>query len=116
MTGYVKMDYLGRRRYLVSGGSRSDDVDMYWKKRSLFGTNDVTGMETSQFTIDVPLSGPSGSLDDTSLHPDEEELGSVLNVEDGSGASSNTFYSSIMVSGLIVVISAYVMSMRGVAA
>jgi len=102
VTGFVKLDYVGRR--LLNSEAVADSADSgdnMKKKRNLLNTNNLEG---AKFTMDVSLSG--SEIDE------EEEGGFLFDDETVSGAYSNMLYGSIIF-GLPVVVTAYVMSING---
>ena len=98
MTGFVKLDYVGVR--CLVGGSSS--VGTTNKMRSLLDNNN--GLEGARFTMNIPLS--------ESKRVNDEEVGSVFNVESSSGAYISMFHGNVM-SGLVKVVTAYTMKMNG---
>lgn len=84
VSGFVKMDYLGRRRgrRLLSGGEEEEDM-----KRSL---QEITG---SKFTLTVPVS--AGGEDDAATN--EEDTGTPMGMEaDDSGVEDGMVYLGVL--------------------
>ena len=100
VTGFVKLDYVGRRLYDDSIVSDTN------KKRSLSDKS-----EGSKFTLDVSLSDHEVVVDDTTDYstPDDEEVASNV----GSNAYGQIVHGSL-ISVLMIVVTGYMMKIGAV--
>jgi len=110
VSGFVKMDYVGRRLVGDTVNSISGDWN---KQRSLFDRNDLTESEGSSFTVGVSLSGLSENDSGERGEFTDENVGSVHVTEAESGSYIGMMMHSSIISGLLTVaVTTYVMSMK----